>query len=131
MKDHSFSFQVRRLLRSRIVLFVLALFCVWFALRIVRLIDKANETAVNLRRAESEHQALEKQKENLENSINTLSTDEGTEAALRQKYSVVHEGEELTIIVDPDKESQEAAATEAVESGFWGRIFGGQKSAPR
>ncbi len=120
--------QFRRLLRSRIALICFALLCIFFAGRIVRLLDKAHETRANLTRAESEHETLTKQKQDLEKSINTLSTDEGMEAALRQKFSVVHDGEDLTVIVDPSN-AQAAAAASATKIPWWKRLFARKKAA--
>ena len=119
--------QFRRLLRSRVALILFALICVFFAGRIVRLVDKAHETRANLTRAESQHETLAKQKEDLEKSLSRLSTDEGMEAALRQKFSVVHDGEDLTVVVDPS-EMQASAAESAPKIPWWKRIFGRKKA---
>ncbi len=79
---------------------------------------KAQESRIQ---AEEELQALRDQKTSLESEIGLLSSDFGQEKALREKFGVVKEGEEIIVIVNEEKEEVEEEKSGI--SRFFRKIF--------
>ncbi|HVU75829.1 MAG TPA: hypothetical protein VHD38_03280 [Candidatus Paceibacterota bacterium] len=63
--------------------------------------------------SERQLQELTQQQESLQDNINKLQTARGKEEALRDQYAVGKPGEQLVIIVEPDR-----PATTTSENGF-------------
>lgn len=75
---------------------------------------------------EAERMLLELQNRTtgLEGSLQTLKSQQGMEAEIRQKFSVAKAGEELVVIVDETNKKGENASTQEEEQSFWGMIKG-------
>jgi cell division protein FtsB len=58
----------------------------------------------------------------LEAKISELSTEEGIDALIREKYRVAKEGEQLVIILNEEKEIEEEGIS--TREGFWLKIRG-------
>ena len=90
--------------------------------------QKALIAQIRLDQAQSELNNLQQQQQSLSNSISQLSTPAGIEAALREKYHAVKQGESVAVIVDDSvSTSSPSIASSTQESSWWGgwlRIFG-------
>lgn len=64
---------------------------------------------------------LEEQKARLTTELENSKTDFGREKALREKFNVVKEGEQVIMIVD---KQEEITPAESPKTGFWAKIFG-------
>jgi cell division protein FtsB len=62
--------------------------------------QKAIIAGIRLDQTKAELADLQKQQQSLTNSISQLSTPDGIEAALREKYHAVKQGESVAVIVD-------------------------------
>ena len=62
--------------------------------------QKAIIAQIRLNQTQTELENLQQQQLSLTNSISQLSTPEGIEAALREKYHAVKQGESVAVIVD-------------------------------
>jgi hypothetical protein len=86
--------------------------------------EKAIVADERLSQAQAELASLEQQKESLSSSISYLSTPEGMEAELRDKYHAVKAGESVAVIVD---DASSASSTSSVASSspadsWWGKL---------
>lgn len=86
--------------------------------------EKAVVADERLSQAQAELAGLEQQKESLSSSISYLSTPEGMEAELRDKYHAVKAGESVAVIVD---DASSASSTSSVASSspadsWWGKL---------
>jgi cell division protein FtsB len=104
-------------LESPILAIVLIIFAVWGIVAVVRAYLKQHE-AVSLRdEAVHEEESLEQKQKDLSGQIDNLSTPNGLEAEVRERYRVVKPGEQLVIVVDNDN----AIPNQKAET-FWQRI---------
>jgi cell division protein FtsB len=124
-----FDFYQRRKIKSfltmpitRVILLILALWMCWGA---YTRYEKAELVKVRRVETEQELEHLKKQKEALEKQVKYLSDDRGIEAEMRRQYDVTLPGEQVVVIVDPQKATTSSASTsKAVEEDvpwylFW------------
>ena len=90
----------RNIIHSRPVLVFLALLVLIFAWGVIGFMGKMQVTAENRKIAENKVAELQKQKMELSTETDRLNTKDGIEASIRDKFSVVKEGEGLIIVVD-------------------------------
>ncbi len=124
----------KRLLYSKLTIVVLGVLTLFFAYNVTGIIAKSRETNKNLDIALREVDSLKSQQAQLQSGIDQLSTPQGVEDTIREKYRVVKDGEGLVVIVD-DKNKDNSIATSAgtdtpvAEHGFWNfikKIFAGK-----
>ncbi len=116
--------KILKVFYSRIGLIILAFFVVYMFSTVIGLYKKDREVVKNKKEVRTALGILEDKKSHLEEEIGALKTDRGKEEAIREKFRVVKEGENLIVI--PEEEfiapvHLEASAANASEStGFWG-----------
>jgi cell division protein FtsB len=94
---------------SPLVLSILFLLILLFIYNMIGIIGKVRDTNKKTEIVHSQIENLKKRENALSNDISRLKTDEGVEAALRDKYQLVKSGEKMVVIVD-----QEASVAQAV-----------------
>jgi cell division protein FtsB len=109
--------------------------CVVFILLIrggLSIHEKADMAEQRLQQAQIELAGLERQQQTLSSSIDQLSTPEGIEAELREKYHAVKQGESVAVIIgsssgdDVDSEgalSSSSLASSTSPSSWWGSVL--------
>jgi len=107
----------RNLMQSKPVLILLGFLVLLFAWNILGFWNKMQETAKNKKMAEDKITSLQQQKDQLSSKINSLNTEEGKEAFIRENYDLVKAGEgEIVIVNDPNS----PPAPTPNSSGFFG-----------
>lgn len=97
---------------------ILLVICVgWGMVAIVRTGIKQREALRLRNEARAELAELEQVQQDLEKNIQNLSTEEGIEAEIRQRYRVVKPGEQLVILVDNGDQVQQDT-----KISFWQKI---------
>lgn len=66
---------------------------------------------------------MESRRNDLARDVHDLESSEGVEAALREKFSVAKEGEEV-IVIGPDGAVATSTEPEPEKKGFWGSFKG-------
>ena len=89
-----------KIMQSKPVLILLGILVLFFAWNILGFWNKMRETAKNKKIAEENLVSLQKQKDQLSSEINSLNTEEGKEAFIRENYGLVKQGEGEIVIVD-------------------------------
>jgi cell division protein FtsB len=84
--------------------------------------SKSEESGLRREAVEQELGAVEERQRALVADIELLDSDRGKEEALRERYQVGREGEQIIVLID-DEENTETLAPESVSPGFWERIF--------
>jgi len=94
--------------------------------------QKAVIAQIRLDQAQSELKDLQQQQQSLTSSISQLSTPAGIEAALREKYHAVKQGESVAVIVDNPAQANSSSsvnssddsliASSTKESSWWGSL---------
>ncbi len=110
-----------RFWHSPLVLVVLFCIVVLFAYNVIGLIEKEHETAKNKESELAKIDDLRNRQTELTSDIAKLSTDEGKEESIRDKFQVVKPGEKMVVIVDSNPQTQ-ASADQSVDHSFWGFI---------
>jgi len=92
--------------------------------------QKAIIAQIRLDQTQTELDNLQQQQQSLTNSISQLSTPEGIEAALREKYHAVKQGESVAVIVDSTAQNNESSTTDDSTStetttklSWWGSVM--------
>ena len=118
MKDFQQRKKVRRLLYSRNVIIVLCIVTILLVRGAWGVMQKDIESKKNVALVQKQLEEAQKKNQELTKQIALLSTEEGIESEIRQKFSVSKEGEHVVVIVNP----QPATTTGEETRGFWGRI---------
>jgi cell division protein FtsB len=111
----------QKLWHSPLALLVLFLIVVVFSYNTIGLIIKERETTKNKESELMKIDDLRKRETSLSNDIARLSTDEGREESIRDKFQVVKPGEKMVVIVD-EEQNAEAVDVTANDYSFWGFI---------
>ncbi len=90
----------RRALFSRTTIFIVLSISAVIIWSVINLIPKVQETGQNKREAVNELGRLTTQEETLTLKLDELKTDAGLEAAVREKFRVVKDGEGLIVILN-------------------------------
>jgi cell division protein FtsB len=107
------------------VLVILLALTVLLAKGTYGVMKKRQESSNHVETLKAKLAELEDRKAELNKNIDRLSTPEGVDREIKEKFSVSKEGEEVAIIVDP----KEPATTTEVESGpFYKRWWNTVKS---
>lgn len=100
-----FDFHERRKLRnivySKPILFILGVAVIFFSYSVWGAFQKERETITKKNQREDVLNELQERKDILIEEIDSLKTDRGIEAEIREKFEVANEGENIIIIVDP------------------------------
>lgn len=111
-----------KLKHSPLAYLVLILFASLFIYSAIGAYNKSRLAETRMNTAQAELANLEDQKARLTVELENANTDFGQEKALREKFNVVKEGEQVIMIVNK-AEAQESEET-STKAGFWTRIFG-------
>ncbi len=84
--------------------------------------QKALLSQERLNQAEAELQGLRQQQVSLSASISDLSSTEGIEAALREKYHAVKQGESVAVIIDNSSGNDGMTTSSVLESSSTEKI---------
>jgi cell division protein FtsL len=102
------NFQQKRILQRVIhswpVLIFLSFLVLFFAWGMIGFIGKMMETRENRQIIESKVKELQQDKEKLTSDMVKLSTEEGREESIREKFGLAKEGEGMIVIIE-DKDS--------------------------
>lgn len=117
---------IKRFLSSPIcmaALFILAVILIRAAWNVS---VKARAGANQLKEAEANLTALQSSQALLSKQVDSLSTDQGVEAALRTRYRAVKEGESVAVIIDTASTSSDQTATavsSAARVSWWQKLL--------
>jgi len=111
----------KKFIHSKLALIVFGLFLVFFLYSVIKFSVKALDTAKNKNNAESKIEELQNQKDRLTTDINTLNTQSGVEATIREKYGLAKDGEGLIVITDPEDPN---AQNDNTNTSFWSKVKG-------
>ncbi len=130
MDDFRTKKQKKALLYSWPVLAALGIVVLITLYSLIRIVGKSIETSKNRRVADAALVELKAKEAKLQSDIDDLQTDQGTEAAIRQKFGAVKEGEHLVVIVNDKAETPDPNAPKQ-SGGFWAflkRLFARNKN---
>lgn len=102
------------------MLFVLLFVLLVFMYNMVGLVEIANETSKKTEVTLKQFDALNKREESLKSINETLTTDQGQEEALRDKYHLVKAGERMVVIVDQEDSASSPTPAQEQKKGFFG-----------
>lgn len=88
--------------------------------------EKARETKDRRLTSLRQLEELKQEEADLRAKLEALQTERGIEEAVREKFDVAKEGEEVIKLVDEEGVAEPAAAAAVVEPSFWQRVFGGE-----
>ena len=108
--------RIRVILYSRVTVFFLFVVFVLSARGAWGMYKKASFAEKKRLEAEQELAALKDREAMLEEKIKRLKTPEGVEEAIREKFGLVHPGEEVVILVDEDEKKSENKGNSALDS---------------
>ncbi len=103
---------------SPIVAIILVLLVVWGIISVVKAAAKQREAVALRDESRKELEGLDQKQTDLNQKINDLSTDQGMEAEVRQRYRVVKPGEQLVIVVD----NEDTSGNHPTKPSFWQKI---------
>lgn len=98
---------------------ILGIILLFFALGVIGLLRKMEVTRDNKNMAQVRVEELELQKDQLTADIDKLSTPEGKEASIREKFGLAKEGEQQIVIIEDKQKKDE---TEDEGGGFFSFI---------
>lgn len=111
-----------KLTHSPAAYIVLVLLAVLFIYNAVGAFNKSRLAEGRMNAVEDEFANLENQKTRLTAELQNANTDFGREKALREKFNVVKEGEQVIMIVNKAEVMETQAPSP--KPGFFARIFG-------
>ena len=111
-------------LESKPVLFVLFLVVLAFAWSVFGFMGKMSDTRKNRQLVQARVAELQKEHGRLSADISKLSTEEGMEHSIREKFGFAKEGEELIVVVeDQSKKGEEEKKNSRWFSSFFSNLF--------
>jgi cell division protein FtsB len=116
MKEFQRKLKLRRRLYSLPVLIVLLLFTGMIIKGAIGMAEKESKSALYLEELEEKASVLNMRKDELEDNIRRLETDDGVIQEIKERFSVSEEGELVAIIVD--MEDLTSSSTE-LEEATW------------
>lgn len=110
---------------SPLVLVIVCVLIVLLARASWGMYERASASDARLRQAQANVAALEAQQEALSKKVSYLSTSDGVQAELREKYRAIEPGESVAVIVDASTSKSSplaASSTEPVQS-WWEKVL--------
>jgi hypothetical protein len=83
---------------------------------------KYQKSQALLSSAQNDLSGIEERQKTLSQAVSALSTDEGKERELRDRFALVKPGEHLVVLVDNAAAAE--PAVQSVEKGWWARFWG-------
>ena len=105
---------------SRVTLVILIIVIIWLLNSVWSVYKKQDMTRDNLAKIAASLESLQAREKMLSDEIESLKTESGREAEIREKYGLVKPGEEVIVVVDKDGDNDDKSAD--LETGFWGKI---------
>lgn len=112
----------RRLMYSKLSIFLLLIIFLFFVFSVIGVYRKSREATRKNDEVESELNELKAKKDYFEAEVGRLNTNAGVEEELRDKFQIAKPGERVIIIVDDNKDNKEGSSSEKDSNWFW-RIF--------
>ncbi len=112
---------------SPLMLFIIFLLVLLFMYNMIGIVEKVRETNKKTALVNEQIEELNNREKMLSGDINRLKTDEGVEAALRDKYQLVKSGEKMVVIVDQEASAAQAVPDKPKGTSFWDfikKLFG-------
>lgn len=103
MKELQKKHKTRRLIYSIPSLILLTFFTLMFVRGAIKMVAKERESNASLKNTKDRVVALTLREQELRKDITRLGTEEGIENEIRDRFSVIEEGEHLAVIVDDKK----------------------------
>lgn len=100
------------------VAIILVIFVVWGTVSVVKAGLKQREAITLRNESQKELAELEQKQVDLNQKIEGLSTEQGLEAEVRQRYRVVKPGEQLVIVVD----NKDISPNQTMKPSLWQRL---------
>ena len=97
---------------------VLVVLVIWGIVSVVRAGLKQHEAITLRNESEQDLVELEQKQRKQKKKIEGLSTEQGLEAEVRQRYRVVKPGEQLVIVVD----NEDTSGNQATKPSFWQKL---------
>ena len=107
----------RKVMESKPMLILFGIVLLAFAYSVFGLVNKASDSMKNKDLVKERVVQLQKEKEKLTKDIEKLNTDKGKEEAVREKFGMAKDGEEMIVVVD-DKDTVEIPK-EGQSTGFF------------
>ena len=126
------SFSWKRLLRSPITLIIVIVIFAFMARAAWTMISRSKLAAERLDQAQAQYAKLQTNQKKLSEEVTELSSPDGVEADLREKYHAVSPGESVAVIVDspssndPNTDQSAGAlnsSTKAPAENWWQRFL--------
>lgn len=111
---------LNKIIYSKPMVVVLFVFLALLSYSVFSLYKKRNEALVKAKSAQVELDRVKEKQDQIDSSLEKLSTPEGMEDAIRNKFQVVKDGEGLIVVTDPNAKGVEEQ--EEVKQTFWERI---------
>ena len=86
--------------------------------------EKMKESKRKRALAEAELQDLSNRYDGIKERVSYLETDKGIEEAVRTKYNVAKDGEEVFVIIDNDTKVEQTQDARSLWTIFWSNITG-------
>lgn len=112
--------KIRRMLYSYPSLIIVFIIAVLLARGAIGIIAKEQESARMLANLEEKAASLASREQELEEGVARLQTEDGVRDEIRERFSVIEEGEHVAIIVD---ERRVATMTEEVKLPWYKRLW--------
>jgi len=113
----------RRLMYSKLSIFLLFIVFLFFVFSIIGVYSKSREAIRKNDEVSTEFNELKAKKEYFEAEVRRLNTNAGVEEELRNKFQIAKPGEKVLVIVDDSKNNKEETNSTKSLNWFW-RIFG-------
>ena len=113
----------RRILSSPIALIVLLILFAILVKAAWNAHTKAVLSQTKLDDARNELAKLQERQADLSTKVAYLSTDQGLQAEMRDKFHAVKDGESVAVIVDNSQSANAIQASSTASIGWWGRFL--------
>ncbi len=111
---------LNKIIYSKVMVLILLIFLALLSYSVFSLYKKRNEALTKAHAAQAELDRVKDKQSQIDSSLDKLSTPEGIEDAIRDKFQVVKDGEELIVVTDPNH--NETSEKEEVKQTFWDKI---------
>jgi len=116
MKEFQERRKIKKFLYSWLSLVVMIVIFAFLSKAVWGVYEKEQLSLKRLSETEAQYKSLEKRRKELSEKVDLLQTPAGVEAAIRDKFPVVKDGEKLVVIVDSRTATSEQVLP---EEGFW------------
>jgi uncharacterized membrane protein YhiD involved in acid resistance len=114
---------IKELVVSPVAIAILIFIFIIIARSVFTVLSKNNDVRRETARTKERYEELQKQYEELEQSYEYVSTPEGLETEIRNKFFVVKPNEHLIVVTDTQNSEFEDISPENKKKPWWKRIF--------